>query len=256
MTGLLLGFVAGSLFPFYWAYAVGSQPGVGGAPLVPGGHFWGNVRRVFDSVPFWGALGNSAIVAGTVTVSTVLFASLAGFAFARLRFPGRDGLFTFVVATMAVPTQLGVIPQYLAMAELGWAGGLQAVVVPNLVTALGVFWMRQYTVSSVPIELVDAARVDGCGVLRVYWHVCLPCVRPAAAALGMFTFMLSWNDFLWPLIALDADHPTVQLALERLQSGHYVDYPLVLAGTTVATVPLLVVFALLGRHVATGVRLG
>ncbi|GLW91310.1 carbohydrate ABC transporter permease [Actinokineospora globicatena] len=255
---LLLAFVAGSLFPYYWAFLVGSQDAVSltGATLVPGGHFLANAERVFDTVPFWRALGNSVVVAGTVTASTVVFASLAGFAFARTRFPGRDGLFRFVVATMAVPTQLGIIPLYLAMAELGWAGGLQAVIVPNLVTALGVFWMRQYTVSAVPPELVDAARVDGCSLARTYWHVCLPSVRPALAALGMFTFMASWNDFLWPLVALDADHPTVQLALERLQSGHYVDYPLVLAGTTLATVPVLAVFAVFGRRSVDGVALG
>ncbi|GAA2966661.1 carbohydrate ABC transporter permease [Actinokineospora diospyrosa] len=254
--GLLVAFVAGSLFPFYWGFLIGSRAEVSAAAFTPGGHFLDNVRRVFDTVPFWRALGNSVVVAGTVTVSTVVFASLAGFAFARVRFPGRDWLFTFVVATMAVPTQLGVIPLYLAMAELGWAGGPQAVIVPNLVTALGVFWMRQYTVSAVPAELVDAARVDGCSLPRVYWHVCLPAVRPALASLGMFTFMASWNDFLWPLVVLDADHPTVQLALERLQSGHYVDYPLVLAGATLATVPVLVVFAVLGRRSVDGVALG
>ncbi|SES32408.1 carbohydrate ABC transporter permease [Actinokineospora terrae] len=255
---LLLAFVAGSLFPYYWAFLVGSQDAVSmtGATLVPGGHFLDNARRVFDTVPFWRALGNSVVVAGTVTVSTVVFASLAGFAFARARFPGRDRMFRFVVATMALPTQLGIIPLYLAMAELGWAGGLQAVIVPNLVTALGVFWMRQYTLSAVPAELVDAARVDGCSLARAYWHVCLPSVRPALAALGMFTFMASWNDFLWPLVALDADHPTVQLALERLQSGHYVDYPLVLAGTTLATVPVLLVFAAFGRRGLDGAALG
>ncbi|OLR94737.1 sugar ABC transporter permease [Actinokineospora bangkokensis] len=258
--GLLIAFVAGSAFPFYWSFLVASRDSgmltETVPPLLPGGNFLANAQRVFDSVPFWKALGNSVVVSGTVTLTTVLFSTLAGFAFAKLRFRGRNALFLFVVATLAVPTQLGIIPLYLAMSELGWAGGLQAVVVPNLVTAIGVFWMRQYTVEAVPFELIEAARVDGCSMLRVFWHVCLPAVRPAAAFLGMFTFMTSWNDFLWPLVVLDAENPTVQLALERLQSGFYVDYSLVLAGTTLATIPVLVVFVLLGRQIVAGIMQG
>ncbi|OQO93821.1 carbohydrate ABC transporter permease [Saccharomonospora piscinae] len=258
--GLLIAFVLGSVFPFYWSFLVASRDGSMLTeqipPLVPGGNFFANAARVFDTVPFWKALGNSVIVSGSVTISTVLFSSLAGFAFAKLRFKGRNGLFVFVVATLAVPTQLGIIPLYMAMAELGWANQLQAVIVPNLVTAIGVFWMRQYTVSAVPYELIEAARVDGCSMIRVFWHVCLPAVRPAAAFLAMFTFMTSWNDFLWPLVALGPDNPTVQVALEKLQSGYYVDYSLVLAGTTLATVPILVVFFLLGRQIVAGIMQG
>ncbi len=258
--GLLTAFVLGSIFPFYWSFLVASRDNSvlteQVPPLTPGGNFFANAARVFDTVPFWKALGNSIIVAGSVTISTVLFSSLAGFAFAKLRFKGRNALFLFVVATLAVPTQLGIIPLYMAMAELGWANELQAVIVPNLVTAIGVFWMRQYTVSAVPYELIEAARMDGCSMIRVFWHVCLPAVRPAAAFLAMFTFMTSWNDFLWPLVALGPDNPTVQVALEKLQSGYYVDYSLVLAGTTLATVPILVVFFLLGRQIVAGIMQG
>ncbi|MEV0676291.1 carbohydrate ABC transporter permease [Actinosynnema sp. NPDC050436] len=253
--GTLVAFVLGSAFPFYWAFVVASND-VGDVPLVPGGKFLVNAARVLDTVPFWRALGNSVIVSGTVTASVVLLSALAGFAFAKLRFRGRGPLMVFVVATLAVPTQLGIVPLYLAMAEFGWSGSLGAVIVPNLVTAFGVFWMRQYIVDAVPDELVDAARVDGCGLARVFWHVCLPAVRPAAAVLGVFTFTTSWNDFLWPLVALDADDPTVQVALEKLQSGYYVDNSLVLAGTTLATAPVLVVFLLLGRQVVAGIMQG
>jgi cellobiose transport system permease protein len=160
------------------------------------------------------------------------------------------------VATLAVPTQLGIIPLYIAMSDLGWTGHLWAVVVPNLCTAIGVFWMRQYTAQVVPYELIEAARVDGCSMIRVYWHVCLPAVRPAAAFLAMFTFMTSWNDFLWPLIVLNADNPTVQVALEKLSSGHYIDYSLVLAGTTLATVPILIILFVLGRQIVAGIMQG
>ncbi|MFE3177941.1 carbohydrate ABC transporter permease [Amycolatopsis sp. NPDC059090] len=258
--GVLIVFVLGSLFPFYWSFLVASRDN--GMlteripPLLPGGNFFANAARVFDTVPFWRALGNSVLVSGTVTLTTVLFSSLAGFAFAKLRFRGRNGLFVFIVVTLAVPTQLGIIPLFIAMSKLGWAGGLQSVIVPNLVTAFGVFWMRQYTVDALPYELIEAARVDGCSMIRVFWNVCLPAVRPAAAILAMFTFMTSWNDFLWPLVVLDAGNPTVQVALEKLQSGYYVDYSLVLAGTTLATIPILIVFLLLGRQIVAGIMQG
>jgi cellobiose transport system permease protein len=253
-------FVLGSLFPFYWSFLVASR--VNGMlteripPFVPGGNFFANAARVFDTVPFWKALANSVIVSGTVTLTTVLFSSLAGFAFAKLRFRGRNKLFVFIVVTLAVPTQLGIIPLFIAMSELGWTGSLTAVIVPNLVTAFGVFWMRQYTVDALPYELIEAARVDGCSMIRIFWNVCLPAVRPAAAILAMFTFMMSWNDFLWPLVVLDAGNPTVQVALEKLQSGYYVDYSLVLAGTTLATIPILIVFVLLGRQIVAGIMQG
>lgn len=253
-------FVLGSLFPFYWSFLVASRDN--GMlteripPFVPGGNFFANAARVFDTVPFWKALANSVIVSGTVTLTTVLFSSLAGFAFAKLRFRGRNKLFVFIVVTLAVPTQLGIIPLFIAMSELGWTGSLTAVIVPNLVTAFGVFWMRQYTVDALPYELIEAARVDGCSMIRIFWNVCMPAVRPAAAILAMFTFMMSWNDFLWPLVVLDAGNPTVQVALEKLQSGYYVDYSLVLAGTTLATIPILIVFVLLGRQIVAGIMQG
>ncbi|HEY2062126.1 MAG TPA: carbohydrate ABC transporter permease [Amycolatopsis sp.] len=253
-------FVLGSLFPFYWSFLVASRDNgmltERVPPLLPGGNFFANAARVFDTVPFWKALANSVIVSGTVTLTTVLFSSLAGFAFAKLRFRGRNGLFVFIVVTLAVPTQLGIIPLFIAMSKLGWAGGLQSVIVPNLVTAFGVFWMRQYTVDAVPYELIEAARVDGCSMIRIFWNVCLPAVRPAAAILAMFTFMMSWNDFLWPLVVLNVGNPTVQVALEKLQSGYYVDYSLVLAGTTLATIPILIVFLLLGRQIVAGIMQG
>jgi len=253
-------FVLGSLFPFYWSFLVASRDN--GMlteripPFVPGGNFFANASRVFDTVPFWKALANSVIVSGTVTLTTVLFSALAGFAFAKLRFRGANKLFVFIVVTLAVPTQLGIIPLFIAMSELGWTGSLTAVIVPNLVTAFGVFWMRQYTVDALPYELIEAARVDGCSMIRIFWNVCLPAVRPAAAILAMFTFMMSWNDFLWPLVVLDAGNPTVQVALEKLQSGYYVDYSLVLAGTTLATIPILIVFVLLGRQIVAGIMQG
>ena len=258
--GLLTAFVLGSCAPLYWSFLVGSHsrdvltkrlP-----PLHPRGHVWDNAQRAIDPVPLWKALGNSLIVSGTVATSVVFFSTLAGFAFAKLAFRGRTPLLVFVVATLAVPTQLGVIPLFIVMAELGWVGSLWALIVPGMVTAFGVFFMRQYLVDAVPDELVDAARVDGCSLFRTFWSVAVPAARPAAGILWLFTFMATWTDFFWPLIVLPASNPTVQIALQQLQSGYYVDYSLVLAGATLATVPLLVLFVLTGRQMVAGIMQG
>jgi cellobiose transport system permease protein len=244
--GLLIAFILGSVFPLYWSFLV---PSHGNdiltdqvPPLWPGGHFLANAQQVLDTIPFWHAMANSVIVSGSVALSVVVFSTLAGFA--------------FVVMTMAVPTQLGIIPLYMAMSEFGWAGHLQAVIVPNLVNAFGVFWMRQYLDDAVPSELIEAARSDGCSMIRIFWHVAVPAARPAAAMLGLFTFMQSWNDFLWPLIALDQNNPTIQLALEQLQAGYYVNYALVLAGTTLATIPIFLLFVAVGRQLVAGIMQG
>lgn len=263
LTYLLLAVtVVLSAFPIYWTFVVASSTNaaIGKVPpaVVPGGHLVENVRRVFDNdaANFARALANTAIAASVVTVSVLLLSSLAGFAFAKLRFRGRTALLLVMIATMMIPTQLGVIPLYILMAELGWNGELQAVIVPFLVSAFGVFFMRQYIVEAVPDELLEAARIDGCSTWRTYLTVVVPAVRPAAAVLGLFTFMQTWNDFLWPLVTLNPDNPTVQVSLNTLASGYYQDYPLVLAGTALATLPLLVVFLLAGRQIIDGIMEG
>ncbi|MEV6875077.1 carbohydrate ABC transporter permease [Amycolatopsis sp. NPDC051128] len=256
----LIAILAGSAFPVYWSFVVSSQTteAVGSVPpvLVPGGHLFENIARVFDETDFALALGNSLIVAGTITVSVVLFSTLAGFAFAKLRFRGRTALLLVVVATQAIPTELGVVPLYMMMADFGWAGQLQAVIVPGLVTAFGVFFMRQYFERALPLELLEAGRMDGCGSLRLFWHVALPAARPAAAVLGLFTFMQAWNDFFWPLVVLVPENPTVQTALSTLASGYTTDYTLVLTAATIGTVPVLVVFLLFGRQIVGGIMQG
>ncbi|WP_372727621.1 carbohydrate ABC transporter permease [Nocardioides sp.] len=258
--GLLIAFALGSMFPLYWSFLVGSHTSeVMNSklpPLLPGGHFIDNAQRVFSSVKFWKAMTNSLIVSTVVAASVVFFSTLAGYAFAKLRFRGRDPMMVFVVATLAVPTQLGIIPLFIVMAKLGWTGTLWAVIVPGLVTAFGVFFMRQYLVDALPDELIEAARVDGCSMIRTFWHVAVPAARPAMAILGMFTFMATWTDFFWPLIVLPAGNPTVQIALQQLQSGYYVDYSLVLAGAVLSTVPLLILFIFAGRHLVSGIMQG
>lgn len=259
--GLLLAVGVSSIFPLYWSFVVSSRDNSAIAeatpPMVPGGNLLANIRNVFDTVDFWLAMQNSLVVSSTVTFSNVLLASIAGFAFARLRFPGRDSLFLVVVGTAMVPAQLGVIPLYMVVGELGWYGRLEAVIVPGLVGAFGVFWMRQACEESVEHDLIDAARVDGCKTMRVFRHVVFPAVRPQAAVLGMLTFMTSWNDFFWPLIILDPNEsPTVQVALSRLASGYFTDYTLMLTGATLSVLPVIAAFVLLARHIVSGIMSG
>jgi cellobiose transport system permease protein len=161
-----------------------------------------------------------------------------------------------VLGTMMCPVQLGVIPLYIEMQTLGWAQHLVAVIAPTAVSAFGVVFMRQYTVQAVPDELLEAGRMDGCTSWGLYWHVVLPALRPAMAVLGLLTFMQAWNDFMWPLIVLSPHNPTVQVALSTLAAGKFMDYTLVLAGTALATLPILVVFAVFGRRIIGGIMEG
>ncbi|MGL5817228.1 MAG: carbohydrate ABC transporter permease [Phycicoccus sp.] len=249
-----------SMFPLWWSFLIGSKDAsavnAGQVPLLPGGNFVANARTVLDTVPFWTAFGNSVIVSGVVSLSVVAFSTLAGFAFAKLRFRGQKGLIAFVVATMAVPTQLGVVPLFILMAKLGWIGSLGAVIVPAMVNAFGVFWMTQYLRESLPDELVEAARVDGCSMIRTFWHVALPASRPGAAMLGLFTFIATWTNFFWPFIVLEPGNPTLPVALQQLQAAYYVDYSLVLAGVVLAALPLIALFVVTGRQLVAGIMQG
>ncbi|MFG1675468.1 carbohydrate ABC transporter permease [Micromonospora sp. NPDC049282] len=252
-----------SVFPIYWMFVVASRTsdamGQVPPPLTPGGNLGANIARLFDNTDayFLTGLINSTIVAATVTFSVVFFSTLAGFAFAKLRFRGRNGLLLAIVATMMVPTQLGVIPLYLLMTKLNWNDRLPAVIVPALVTGFGVFMMRQYAGQAVSTELIEAARMDGCNTARIYWNVVLPALRPAAAVLGLLTFMTTWNDFLWPYAVLnDPENPTVQLSLRALSDGYYQDMSQVFTGTAIATLPLLLVFVLFGRQIIGGIMEG
>ncbi|GAA3757439.1 MULTISPECIES: carbohydrate ABC transporter permease [Micromonospora] len=252
-----------SIFPIYWMFVVASRTsdamGQVPPPLTPGGNLGANIARLFDNTDayFLTGLINSTIVAVTVTVSVVFFSTLAGFAFAKLRFRGRNALLLAIIATMMVPTQLGVIPLYLLMTKLNWNDRLPAVIVPALVTGFGVFMMRQYAGQAVSTELIEAARMDGCNTARIYWNVVLPALRPAAAVLGLLTFMTTWNDFLWPYAVLnDPENPTVQLSLRALSDGYYQDMSQVFTGTAIATLPLLLVFVVFGRQIIGGIMEG
>jgi cellobiose transport system permease protein len=250
-----------SLFPLYWTVVAASRTDTElitpPTPLLPGTHLVDNLKIVWDEVDMTKALVNSTIVASCVALSTVLFATLAGFAFAKLRFRGRNALLTVVVTTMTIPPQLTVIPLYQIVSNIGWVGHIQSVILPSLVAAFGVFFMRQFLSEALPVELVEAARVDGAHSLRIIWHVVFPIARPAMAVLGMLVFVQSWNDFFWPFIALNQQNPTVQVALQGLGSGdHTINHAVVVCGALVATVPLLLVFAVLGKQIVGGITAG
>lgn len=256
---IILAFFIGSSYPLYWSFVIGSSDKSALAqtwpPLLPGGQFWINAQAVFTTIDFWRALANSVIVSVVITFSVVVFSTLAGYAFAKLRFRGREPLMVAVIATMAVPTQLGIIPLFMLMKQFGWTGSLGAVIVPTLVTAFGVFFMRQYLVDVIPDELIEAARVDGASMVRTFLNVGVPAARPAMAILAMFTFMTAWTDYLWPLLVVP-QNPTLQVALSQLQSAKYVDYAVVLNGAVLATLPLLILFVLAGRHLVSGIMAG
>ncbi|SDF74306.1 cellobiose transport system permease protein [Lentzea fradiae] len=258
---LLAGIVL-SAFPLYWLFVVATRSndvvGDWPPPLVPGPNLAENTGRLFEAEDANFALGlwNSLLSATVITVAVVFFSSLAGFAFAKLRFRGRNALLLVVLGTMMIPVQMGIIPLYMIMVELGWQNRMEAIIVPSLVSAFGVFLMRQYATQAIPDELIEAARIDGCGTFRVFWTVVLPGLRPGAAVLGLFTFMGAWNEFLWPLAVLEADNPTVQFSLSQLSTTYYTDYTLMFTGALVATVPLLLVFLAFGRQIIGGIMEG
>jgi cellobiose transport system permease protein len=263
LTYIALG-VAGllSIYPFYYMFviatraldAINNTP----PPFTPGSSFWDNFGRVLSKsdVNFYLGLRNSIVVSTVITVSVVLTSTLAGFAFAKLRFRGRNALLVTILATMMIPTQLGLIPLWGMMLDLGWYDNLAAVIVPFLTSAFGVFMMRQYASAAVSDELIEAARMDGCSTLRIYWNVVLPAVRPAAGVLGLLTFMAQWNDFIWPRAILTPEHPTLQVSLGFISYGYYTDYSMVFAATAVGTVPLILVFIVFGRQIIGGIMEG
>jgi cellobiose transport system permease protein len=260
--GFLTAVLLASVFPFYWSFLIGSgDAGTLNDPhmsWIPGGNFLSNASKVMsnESVNFWKAFTNSVIVATVVSASVVFFSTLAGYAFAKLRFRGKGWLLTFVIGTMAIPTQLSVVPLFIAMAKFGWTGSLGAVIIPGLVTAFGVFWMTQYIGQSLPDELIEAGRIDGANMFLTFWYIALPAARPAAAMLGLFTFIMTWTNFFWPFIALNQSNPTLPVSLATLQANYFVDYSIVLAGALLATVPLIFLFVVAGRQLVAGIMQG
>jgi cellobiose transport system permease protein len=248
-------------FPLYYMLVVASvgASAVTSVPprLYPGFNLVAVATKVFETVPFVRSLLNSVFVSLAVAVVSVVLCSLAGFAFAKLEFRGRNALFVLVLLTMTVPAQLSVIPQYLIISKLGWVDSLQAVIVPGLANAFGIFWMRQHMSSTVSDELIQAAKIDGCNSWQLFRHIAYPVVRPAAFVLGLLTFTAVWNDFMWPFIVLKSPELfTVQIALKQLQANRSIDVALAMGGSFMATLPLLILFFFVGRRMITGIMDG
>lgn len=249
---LLLGVVL-SLFPFYWlvVMASGTTQDIFAYPprLIPGPHLLDNMAAVIDRIPFFSSLLNTVVVSVVGTALVLFFDSLAAFAFAKYDFPARRLLFGALLATYMIPAQLSLVPQFVTMAQFGWAGSLKALIVPGAANAFGIFWMRQYAKNALPDELLDAGRIDGAGFFRLYWRVALPLFRPALAFLGIFTFIHLWNDYIWPLVVMiDPDRVTLQVALSNLNVAYNTDYAVVMAGALMSVVPLILVFLVGARH--------
>jgi cellobiose transport system permease protein len=210
-------------------------------------------------VPFARSIVNSLIVAGTIGVGHAVLCSLAGFAFAKLRFRGRNALFLVVVLTMTVPTQLAIIPQYMIISWLGWVDTLQAIILPGLglVSAFGIFWMRQHLATTLSDELLQAARIDGANTWQIFWRIAFPLVRPAAFVIGLLAFVTAWNDFLWPFVVLKSPEKyTAQIAIKALQNNFTIDLGLAMSGSFLATLPLMVLFVFVGRRMVAGIMDG
>jgi len=242
--------------PILWALAASlkSEGAVSDPNPIPAAPQWSNYGRVFDQLPLGRMLINTAIYAGCVTAGQVFFCSLAGYAFARLRFSGREVLFVAYLATLMVPLTVTVIPQFILMRSLGWVDTPWAMIVPGLFgSAFGTYLMRQFF-RTLPAELEEAAILDGCTTWQVYWRVLLPHARPAVMVLSVLTWIGVWNDFLWPLVMIQRNEiATVTLGLVRLQGQYHTDWPILMAAAMIVLAPLLIVYAIAQKAFVRGI---
>jgi multiple sugar transport system permease protein len=249
------------LAPFYvmFVFATHSRTAIFDLPppLWFGSELLANLRILTERLPFWRNLCWSLYVALASTVLTLLFCSMAGYAFAMFEFRFKRALFALVMGTMLLPSFMNMIPTFMIMDALGWIDQHRALYLPGAASAFGIFLMRQYVASAVPRELIEAARMDGCGEFGIYRLVVLPLLRPALGTLGLVTFIASWNNFIAPLVVMrSADQYTLPLALRSLQSTVNTEWGALMAGSAIATLPLLVLFALSSRQLIAGLTAG
>lgn len=210
-------------------------------------------REVWTLVPFDRYLFNSAFVAVCVTAGEVVTSALAAYAFARLRFPGRDAMFLLYLATLMIPGQVTIIPNFILMKYLGWINTYQGLIIPTAFTALGTFLLRQYFLS-IPRELEEAARVDGASYFQVWWRIIMPLASPALATLAVFSFMGSWNSFLWPFVMVSSSEMrTLTVALRSFQTDYGTEWGLLMAGSLIAMIPMVVIFLAAQKYFVRGI---
>lgn len=249
-----------ALFPMYWLFVNALTPIQSNPPLTPvliPALRLDNFRRLLvGNVYYLRWMANSLIVAIAITAWHLFFDTLAGYAFAKRRFPLRNLLFWLILSTLMIPIHVTVIPLYIITRKLGLTDNLLAVILPGTATAFGIFLMRQY-IQTLPSELEEAARIDGASEWGIFWHVILPLCKPAMAALAIFTFVRYWNDFLWPLIALNKpQNYTLTVGVANLQGEFMTDWGIIFAGATLAALPMIIFFLAFQRYFLEGVRMG
>ena len=261
------------LLPFLWMVSTSLKPEkeIFTYPPVwlPSAWQWDNYQRAMESAAFGRYFVNTIIYATVVTLSNLLLCSMAAFAFARLRFRGRDTLFIMVLGTMMIPAQVTMVPVFIMLKRWPLMGGndwlgigghgllntYPGLILPAAVGAFGIFLLRQFFMT-LPRELEDAARIDGCSEAGIYWRIILPLSAPALATLGIFTFTAAWNEFLWPLLITSKDSMrTLQLGLQVFQSQYTTSWDLLMAGTVVVTIPVLIIFLAGQRYFTRGIAM-
>ena len=249
-----------TLFPLFWmlsASFMSSGEATSLPPhLVPHSPTLAQYRELFLRLNLGRAFFSSAVIAGLVTIGSVLTSSMAGYAFAKLRFGGRQRLFALLLIAVVIPPQVGMLPLFLLMKKLHLVNTYWGAIIPSLATVFGIFLIRQFMLS-VPQDLLEAARIDGASEWRIYWSVVMPLARPILATLATFMFMSLWNDFMWPLIVLsDQSHYTLPVALANLSGEHVQDVELMMAGSVVTVLPVLLLFIVLQRQYISGIMAG
>jgi multiple sugar transport system permease protein len=252
----LIGTAWCALFPIVWALSgsLKKETEVSVPTLLPAHPQWSNYAEVFSLMPFWRMLLNTVLYAGCVTAGQVFFCSLAGYAFARLQFKGRDTLFVLYLATLMVPLTVTVIPQFILMRTFGWTDTPWAMIVPGLFgSAFGTYLMRQFF-QTIPAELEEAAILDGCSPWQIYWRILLPHAKPAVMVLAVLTWFNVWNDFLWPLLMIQRGSiATLTLGLVRMQGEYVARWPVLMAASILILLPLLLVYAVAQRAFIRGI---
>lgn len=217
-----------------------------------------NFRKLFSIIPVGRNTFNSVFTTIVGTVTSLFFCSLAGFAFAKYKFPGRDALFYFVIATMLVPPEVGAVPLFIIMKKLNLINSLWSLVIPRIATAVGIFYMHQY-ISDVPDELIEAAKIDGCKDFGIFIKIILPIIKPALASWAAVTLIARWNDFFWPLLYLRKQAKytlMVTISLLPVSEGLSTPWPVILAGTTLVIIPIIVLYLILQTFQKSGMMAG
>jgi multiple sugar transport system permease protein len=252
--------VALTLLPLWWMLAASLMP-AGEANLYPP-RLWPSTvtfehyAALFTRLDLGRYLLNSVLLASAVTVIALFVNSMAGYAFAKLRFRHRDRLFQGLLAAMVIPAQVAMLPLFLLLKQFGLINTYWGVIIPGMANIFGIFLMRQYLLA-IPDSLLDAARMDGAGEFRLYWSLILPLCRPMLATLAIFTFLGAWNDFMWPLIVLtDSSRYTLPVALANLLGEHVQDTELMMAGSVLTVLPVLLLFLALQKYYIAGILLG